>query len=199
MARPAIVEKLERHLRQEMTTESSVVYFLVGVRKLLEHDKSKAQFQVLNFYCNWAVHTKLDSSPIADEIIRLMDDLQAYMVSASETPVSTDDLQALLDQSSLRMEIATFFKHVGLPDAVCGSNAYWNKFQRLLGAVIEDTPLLIHKAKKQTTRYVESISVKNLPLEGGKSFSLEWKPKFHTKPQGKLRLHPGLALRQNQG
>jgi hypothetical protein len=196
MARNAIIEKLEGHLREDIRTEAAVVYLLVELRKLMEHDKSKSQFPVLNFYCNWVVHTKLDASPIADKIIRLFDDMQAYMVSAKNAPAPIKELKSLLDQSSLRAELWKMLKRVGLPAApICGSTAAWNSFQRLLGAVIEDVPLLIHKERKQATLYVDSIAVRNLPLEGGKSFNLEWTPKFHNPPQGKLRPHPGLKPR----
>jgi hypothetical protein len=193
MARPAIVGKLERHLQQEMTTEAAVVYFLVEARKLLEHDNSKGRFAVLNFYCNWVVHTRLEASPIAERIIRLMDDMHAYLVSASDVPGSVDELTGLLDQSSLQMDLSAFLSQVGLPSAVCDSQMYWNNFQRLLGAVIQDAPLFIRKDSKQPTRYIESISFENLPLEGGKSLNLQWTIKFHTQPEGKIRLHPGLT------
>jgi len=187
-----------------MTTEAAVVYFLVEVRKLLEHDETKESFAVLNFYCNWVVHTKLETSAIAERIIRLMDDVLAYMVSENDTPASIDELTAHLDQSSLRKELGAFLSQVGLPTTVCDSQAYWNNFQRLLGAVIQDAPLLIHKhgkqrtkrvlnkGRKRPTRYVESVTVENMPLDDGSSLNFKWVPKFHTHPEGKPRLHPGL-------
>jgi hypothetical protein len=193
MARPAIIEKLEQHLQYEMTTEAAVVYFLVEVRKVLEHDSSKGAFDVLNFYCNWVVHTKLEASPVAERIIRLMDDMHAYMVSKSSILVSVDELRALIDQSSLRTQLAAFLGQVGLSSAVCDSQTNWNNFQRLLGAVIQDTPLFVRKDSKQPTKYIESISIENLPLEDGKSLNFQWTPKFHTYPEGKMRLHPDVT------
>lgn len=193
MARPVIVEKLEQYLRQEMSTEAAVVYFLVEVRKLMEHDNSKGTYPVLNFYCNWVVHTKLDASPIAERIIRLMDDMNAYIVSKSNAPVSVDDLVALLDQSALQKELGAFLNHAGLPSSVCDSQASWNTFQRLLGSVIQDAPLYVRKDKKQLTRFVESVSLTNLPLEGGKSLNFKWTVKFHTEPEGQIRQHPGFT------
>jgi hypothetical protein len=187
MARPAIVEKLTHHLEKEMTDEAAVVYFMVEVRKLLEHETAKTQFQVLNFYCNWVVHTKLDQSPIADRIIHLNDEILAYSVSASNAPVQMNDLITLLDQSSLQKELAMFLQQVGLPSEVLEASS-WNKFQRLLGSIIEDVPLLIDKRKGQPTRYVQSVSVKNLPLSEGLSLNLQWSTKFHTQPEGEIRL-----------
>ena len=61
MARHSIVEKLQKELEEEVTTERHVVYILAEVRKLLEvrgrADDNK--FKALHFYCSWALHTKM--------------------------------------------------------------------------------------------------------------------------------------------
>ena len=196
MARHSIVEKLEHFLRQRkgIRTEAEVVYVLVELRKLLEHDNTKAKSPVLNFYCNWVVHTKLESSPIADRIIRLMDNLHAYMVSKTNTAISIDDLRALLDQSSLRKELGALLSRCGLPTTFCDDDTNWNRFQRALGAVIQDAPLFVQRDKKQKTRFIESVAFRNKPLEHGLSLNFEWKIEFHTNPEGKMRLHPELVV-----
>lgn len=75
MGRHAIVEKLHPELQKPIETEMQVVYILVELRKLLEHEGKKDAYAVLNFYGNWVVHTKLSASPIADKIVRLFDEM----------------------------------------------------------------------------------------------------------------------------
>ena len=61
-----LVEKLDVELRRPIENELQVVYIFVALRKLLEHDGKKDAYPVLNFYCNWVVHTRLSKSPIAN-------------------------------------------------------------------------------------------------------------------------------------
>ena len=48
MARHSIVEKLQSALTQPIDAEMHVVYILVELRKLLEHDGKKNLYPVLN-------------------------------------------------------------------------------------------------------------------------------------------------------
>jgi hypothetical protein len=62
MARHAIIEKLDIELSQQITSERQVVYILVEIRKLMERNNDTEKCFALNFYCDWAMHTKLDAS-----------------------------------------------------------------------------------------------------------------------------------------
>ncbi len=65
MARPAIIEKLDRELHEPVTTERQVVYILVELRKLMERNGDTGKYFALNFSCDWGVHTKLDRTGAA--------------------------------------------------------------------------------------------------------------------------------------
>ena len=53
MARHSIVEKLQSEPHRLVETEMQVVYILVEVRKLLEHNSQKDLYPVLNFHGNY--------------------------------------------------------------------------------------------------------------------------------------------------
>jgi len=65
---------ISQKIRRELTnlpidTEPRVMYLLVEIRKVLEHENIKSS--ALGFYCDWVVHTKLDrsyASSIYDEV-----------------------------------------------------------------------------------------------------------------------------------
>ena len=57
-----IIRKLTAQLNEGITTEVQVVYLLVGIRKLIERDEKRERYPVLNFSCDWVLHSKLDRS-----------------------------------------------------------------------------------------------------------------------------------------
>src|SRR5437763_7300734 len=48
-----ILKKLKKELVTGITTEAQVVYLLAGVRKLLELQQAKRQYEHLKFHCDW--------------------------------------------------------------------------------------------------------------------------------------------------
>ena len=84
MARHSTVDKLHPELQRPIETEMQVVYILVELRKLLEHDGKKYAYPVVNFYGNWVVHTKLSASPVADRIVRLLDEVVYRKIEAAD-------------------------------------------------------------------------------------------------------------------
>ena len=55
MTRDAIADELFPLLNEEPTSKERVVYVLLKIRKMLEHDKPTNDYGILNFYCNWIV------------------------------------------------------------------------------------------------------------------------------------------------
>ena len=60
-----LIIKLQKALSDPIKGESSVVYIMVLVRKLLERVEKK--YPLLHFYCHWALHSKINNlSPIRE-------------------------------------------------------------------------------------------------------------------------------------
>lgn len=65
-----MIDKLSRELKKEMSEECRVVYILSRIRKVLELENSKNKYKVLNFYCNWSLHAKIDNTKPVREFIK---------------------------------------------------------------------------------------------------------------------------------
>ena len=185
MARHAIVEKLQPLLEKGIETEIEVVYLLVELRKLLEHDNKKDVYPVLHFYCNWVAHTKLSLSPIADEIVRLFDDMVADTVNAELNQERCQKMNDVVNIRVLLTELNTYLEGLVLPTTVCTSADDWREFRKRLGSVIQDCPLLLNaRIKGNPTRFVESVLVVN--QSSREYVSLSWNLNFHTKPLARI-------------
>lgn len=53
MGQHQIIEKLRLEFDGEITSERQVVYILVEIGKLLEHDNAKATYPTITFYRDW--------------------------------------------------------------------------------------------------------------------------------------------------
>src|SRR5689334_22719679 len=113
MARNSIVDKLHPELQRPIEAEIQVVYILVELRKLLEHDGKKHAYPVLNFYANWVVHTKLSASPVADRIVRLFDEVMYRKVSQSVDMKLENEAVEVFNETSLREELRAFLDSCG--------------------------------------------------------------------------------------
>jgi hypothetical protein len=180
MGRHAIAEKLAPRLEEQIRSESQVVYIMVELRKLLEHEQLKATYDIVNFYGNWVVHTKLEDSPIADKIVCYFDDLNR--IGAGEELAVEQGISRLIGhmpfQSQLRACLAQLCLSTTLSD-----DAQFGAFCAELGKVIEDCPLFIRRRKpKRDTAFVESVTVETRHDDHARVI-FDWVPAFHTQPE----------------
>jgi len=181
MGRHAIAEKLAPKVQEAITTESQVVYIMVELRKLLEYDHLKSEYDIINFYGNWVVHTKLEQSPIADKIVRYFDRLQTGELGSLDGQTETelyqqvasfrnelveqsvpakprDGISRLIGHLPFQNQLRDCLTHFSLPTMLC-EDAQFGAFRVQLGKVIEECPLFILKRKRNhqeaTTRLAE--------------------------------------------
>ena len=79
-----IIRKLGREIRKGITTEAQVVYLIVGIRKLLEQQRVGMQYEYLKFYCDWALHSKLEGRT-AQKILEPFDAANLRIATRIET------------------------------------------------------------------------------------------------------------------
>ena len=70
MAKEIILDKLSRELAKENPDECRLVYVLSRIRKYLEVTDSREEYKYLNFYCNWALHTRIDNTKAMEEVLK---------------------------------------------------------------------------------------------------------------------------------
>lgn len=189
MARHAIIEKLDIELSQQITSERQVVYILVEIRKLMERNNDTEKYFALNFYCDWAMHTKLDRLG-ATRIVERFNKYQELIELTQSTPNATvpqSDLQLLpqleetLRLQKFRQQFAEYLKGNDLPDDIARDDGAWTNFLSYYFHVIEDCPLVC----KAPLDHVREVAVSVIETRSGTAAQMagysvmiawEWQP-----------------------
>lgn len=123
--------KIRRELENlPINTEARVLYLLVEIRKVLEHDN--VHNSVLRFYGDWVVHTKLDKAFSQ----RIYDELQSE---------DSRDGTNILNFERLKCELKEFLEHYQLPTDLVGIDDLWLPFREKLIDILVDVPLVRKK------------------------------------------------------
>ena len=142
MGKIQILEKLSSKLNSAPTSEEGVVYILSRIRKILEirakeiHDNPK-KYSILNFYCNLALHSRIDRYPkkVADMLKRVTEG-----TDYSNSIVNFTDLHALLSEFLNEYELPNFYKNCKISD-----------FNKILNAIYSDTPIILRAVEYEIT------------------------------------------------
>ena len=138
-----IIRKLTAQLNKGITTEVQVVYLLVGIRKLIERDDQRKQYSNLNFYCDWILHSELDRSCVAKEILREFDKAHPLWKSGIDLPQELENkINDISGMDSFEKELTSFLESYGLPPVAQDVDG-WSNFFHLYTQVIQDIPLMV--------------------------------------------------------
>jgi len=135
MGKSQIIEKLSKKLSESLSSEADVVYVLSRTRKIIEIDNLKESYGVLNFYCNFALHSKIDRIPkkIHDMFIKIKDG-GVYPNNYTKTIIGFEDFHK---------DFQKFIKEKELPEYIYKTAGEIKKFNNLLTAIYSDTPVTI--------------------------------------------------------
>lgn len=123
-----------------LTEEYHVVYLMVCIRKILDHEGIKS-FPLTRFYCDWTVHT--DKGHITDEIRQIMEEVYKTAKSDIERPSSQRSMSPVMQfayMENLQNELKTFFSERRLQTTL--GDEGWLEFIALLVKVLENQPIL---------------------------------------------------------
>ena len=164
MGRIEIQEKLNNFLikYQLFKEESQVVYLLVEIRKILEHDNEK-NFKLLKFFCDWTVHTKKDRS--MEGIIKIAMEINNLVSSVDK--ITTEQNEIILkffEMKELRQELLDFLNAHLLFNKICTEDKAWKAFVELLTQVLSGQPILhpintIDRIEIISDQYGSSITI----------------------------------------
>lgn len=136
-----IVGKLDKFLLKHspFSEECEVVYLLIQIRKILEHDQD-SNFKVLRFFCDWSVHTQKDRQmagiiDIANKIDQLVSTVDKITTEQHE------QILKFFEMSELRDELSKFFTRHSLPLALCEEDDNWSSFVDILAMVLSNQPI----------------------------------------------------------
>jgi hypothetical protein len=146
MARPTIIEKLKRELQQEITAERQVVYILAEIRKLLEVTEEADNYFALNFYCSWALHTRM-SRDGALRILERFDQAHGETVKVlppdpkNLRPETWREIQDTMAYVKFRLQMEKYLQANDLPLGLVHCDLKWTTFLSFYTEVIEECPL----------------------------------------------------------
>jgi hypothetical protein len=131
------------------------------VRKLLELQEAKDQYEYLTFHCDWAVHAKLQGR-MAQNILRQFDRANIHLKTGIELHDLPGMLRIEIDRiSKMRYfegQLDAFLTGNGLPTLEQTRADGWIHFVHLYGKIVEDCPLVIQTKNASAT--VESVTLK---------------------------------------
>lgn len=132
MGKPDILHKLSEKLQTIPTTEEDIVYILSRVRKILEAENHPEKYSILNFYCNLALHTKIERVPkgLARELKRVHDNLEYS--------------HPFFGYPDLHKQLCEFIEEHSLPSFYELPGFQGRKFTELLNSIYSDTPVFVN-------------------------------------------------------
>ena len=142
-----IIEKLTQHMQAFPEREADVVYALAQVRKILEYGEV-GDFHTLQFFCDWALHTRLDRS-VAQRMLKTLDG--QFRHYDSKKPWAIDPGGKALEIFSFRLfwqQLAKFCEKHELP-TVWVDYLNWKQVVKLYGEIVRDCPLVMTRKDYQ--------------------------------------------------
>lgn len=161
MTKSAIVAKLKILLAKGITSEADALYLMVEIRKLLEQQQAKKQYEYLTFHCDWALHATLEGTT-AQKILKLFDAANIHL----KTGVELHDLPGLLKMEIDRISKMRYFEEQldkflcanGLPSLEMTRSDGWIHFVHFYAKIVEDCPLVMTAKNKVST--IASVTLK---------------------------------------
>jgi hypothetical protein len=174
-----LIEKLKLHLSKGITSEPDVVYFMVAIRKLMEQDDSSSHFGSLPFFCDWAVHSKMERAA-ARKMIKRFDDL--YIARETQTAAEYDKTFEGFEQwasgANFKKDLGLFLTKYAFSSDLCSNHDLWRNFLNAYVDVITDCPLEFEIPFKKVRKVIvrrsdgQTSAATNLNLEV--AFELRW-------------------------
>ena len=130
-------------------TVSDVSYTMSLTRQVLEKNRLKNQYQLLNFYCNWCLHPELTKSMHCYWILEQIAD--ALVVYADQNPNDfTKRISEIISFKNLKQEINALYKEKRIPRFLFKIPENWHRFIMLLIQIVKEKPIkLPDKIKNQ--------------------------------------------------
>jgi hypothetical protein len=180
MTRESIVEKLRAEFDKGIETEAQASYVVSEVRKLLEQQQLKRQYEYLTFHCDWAVHSKLEGRT-TQKILKLFDAANIQLRNGSKLhdlpPHERNEIDRISKMTYFERELSDFLHANGLPTLDETREDGWVRFLHLYSRVVSDCPLVMTtKNQSATITHVTlSVQVADRIFENEVWFKVDWK------------------------
>ncbi|HAU1234405.1 TPA: hypothetical protein ACMWW0_001961 [Legionella pneumophila] len=138
--------------------DSIVVHFLTLIRKELEilDESDREFFDVLKFYCDWALHTAIDRSKSGSSIISNINQTIAIYQHSSSNEELIRAISILLI-NKLKNQLSKFLDKHSIQTNIISEQTQWRHFLLILFSILEHTQVCLHKTHKQ---YLQNNPIK---------------------------------------
>ncbi len=161
MTRLAISAKLQALLAKGISSEAEALYLMVEVRKLLEQQQAKKQYEYLTFHCDWALHATLEGAT-AQKILKRFDAANIHLKAGVKLDDLPGPLRIEIDHiSKMRYfedQLGSFLKANRLPPLETTRADGWIHFVHLYAKIVEGCPLVMTAKNKSAS--VASVTLK---------------------------------------
>lgn len=142
-------------IKGEDISEPETLYVLAQIRKLSERfsDKECEKYSTLLFYCDWALHTKLDRRPVR----QILEDLGENWIPGW----GSNGKESFFGFVTFREELESFLEEFAISTAITTERDEWFEFRRNLIQILIDTPL-----ERKDTKIIR-FSLMKKPTSGG--------------------------------
>jgi hypothetical protein len=138
--------------------ESEVVHLMVLLRKYLEHAENN-DFFVLKFFCDWSLHTAIDRSLPAMELLKKINSIINELKNTPNNDLIMNKITEIVSFQKLKAELKKFFEHTKIANTLISDENIWNSFVEAYIEVILDCPLILAdlKRNKKSKQIYEEI------------------------------------------
>src|SRR5579863_6290738 len=173
-----IIDKLRDHINGGIVKEADAVYLLTEVRRLLEQQGLKKDYEYLTFYCDWVVHPKLTGS-MAQRMLKRFDEANIHLKTGMELHELPNGLSHEIDRISklwyFEKELGTFLEKNGLPDLSAIRPDGWSHFWHLYTQIVEDCPLVMTSGNGSDIEKVTvHFELAKQPIEDEMLYKITW-------------------------
>jgi hypothetical protein len=152
---------------------------LAEVRKFLEQQGLKDQYEYLTFHCDWAVHAQLRGRT-AQRVLKHFDEANIHLRSGLDLEQLPKSLQQEIDRISklayFEQELTGFLQMHNLPDLSAKRPDGWPHFVHLYAKIVEDCPLVMSADNKTAT--IDKVTLRfelaKQPLEHEMFYKMTW-------------------------
>jgi hypothetical protein len=148
-AKDHIKNWIERISKKGMERED-IVFLMVQARHLVEDSPNRTKYKIIEFYCDWIVHTKLDR-PTETRLIIFREITK--IISANWNPTSPDivnDISKVIALDSLKIELILLFQENDLPLELFNIHENWKYITGFLTYFLQNKLLIFPNQRKDT-------------------------------------------------
>ena len=136
--RSHIHEKLGRVMDKVIEDELEAIYILSRVRKIIEIDDEKDKYRILNFYCDWSLHSHINNTASIRHV------LEGIVAGRDEPSVE------FFEFKPFHRDLLRFCRDKYLPVTCTESEQAQYMFNRQLSEIYKDAPLCLQDSDNKT-------------------------------------------------